>query len=126
MKRRSKNVLRNEHRRQVVRVVRPVSRPGRSGFSFNPSVQRQIRRVTNIVVKKIRGQKISERSSVARAVKRQARYQAQESQGVRHDCQREFRRLLSWRSHQKKSGGGRARTARELRNNKSQFKKRDC
>lgn len=40
-----------------------------------------------------------------------------------HNCKQEWRKLLSWRSAQ---GGGRKRTVRELRNNKSSFNRKDC
>lgn len=41
-----------------------------------------------------------------------------------HDCKREFSKLLSWRSSQ--GGGGRKRSRKELRNNRTSFLKRDC
>lgn len=40
-----------------------------------------------------------------------------------HKCANEWRKTLSWRSAQ---GGGRKRTVRELRNNKSSFNRKDC
>lgn len=43
-----------------------------------------------------------------------------------HDCRREWRKLLSWRKDQKGSGGGKARSPRELRESKQSFRKRDC
>lgn len=40
-----------------------------------------------------------------------------------HNCKREWRKLLAWRSGQ---GGGRKRTDRELQNNKQSFIRKDC
>lgn len=40
-----------------------------------------------------------------------------------HNCRKEWRKLLSWRSGQ---GAGRKRSQRELRNNHSTFIKKDC
>lgn len=44
---------------------------------------------------------------------------------VIHNCKRGWSRLLSWRAS-RAGGSARKRTARELRNNKSNFNKRDC
>lgn len=101
--------------RNAVRQVRPGNRDLFTLSTVRPVVRSIARTLVNPSAPRRQARQVQK--SVLKSVVTPREY------SQLHNCGREWRKLLAWRSAQ---GNGRKRTRREKRNNKRNFDRNDC
>lgn len=114
--------LRNQHMEMIDRIIKsePYVRVVDRRNSYNDRLQQHRARLRKQAILSMQAPRRQARVRKAQIMKTVL---GNEGYKKLHDCKREWRKLLSWRSAQ---GSGRNRTSRELKNNHESFKRKDC